>query len=159
MVWDWSWLASEPSHGEGEKTSCPSVETNLVIGRKWRLEDALEESEDSHKLNTSFIERLNLTVRQGSAYLGRRTACHSRSEEHLQDQLELQRCHYHFIRRHSSLRFGSTVRTPAMQAGLAMKRLSFREVFLSSREVWGSNVTLMAGHRCEFRNIRHWAAA
>ena len=69
------------------------VETKLVIGSKWRLEDALEESEDSHKLNTSFIERLNLTVRQGSAYLCRRTACHSRSEEHLRDQLELQRCH------------------------------------------------------------------
>ena len=58
------------------KNRITRVETKLVIGSEWRLQDALEESEDSHKLNTSFIERLNLTVRQGSAYLGRRTACH-----------------------------------------------------------------------------------
>jgi hypothetical protein len=31
------------------------------------------DSEDSSKLNTSFVERLNLTIRQGSAYLFRRT--------------------------------------------------------------------------------------
>ena len=56
------------------KDRITKVEKKLVIGSKWRLEDALIESEDSHKLNTSFIERLNLTVRQGSSYLCRRTA-------------------------------------------------------------------------------------
>jgi hypothetical protein len=49
------------------------VGTKLVIGSEWRLEDALEDSEDSTKLNTAFIERLNLTIRQGSAYLNRRS--------------------------------------------------------------------------------------
>ena len=127
------------------KDRITKVETKLVIGSKWRLQDALEDSEDSHKLNTSFIERLNLIVRQGSAYLGRRTACHSRSEDHLRDQLELQRCHYNFMRPHRSLRFGPVLRTPAMQAGLAKKRLTFRDVFLSSRRRGGSNVSLMAG--------------
>ena len=130
-----------------------------MIGSKWRLQDALVESEDSHKLNTSFIERLNLTVRQGSAYLGRRTACHSRSEDHLRDQLELQRCHYKFLRPHGALRFGSEVRTPAMQAGLAKKRFAFRDVFLSSRRDWRSNVTSMAGRRCEFLHARDSVAA
>ncbi len=111
------------------------VERRNTIGSQAQFETALLESEDSSTLNTSFIERLNLTVRQSSAYLGRRTACHSRSVSHLRDHLELQRCHYNFIRRHSSLRFGSTVRTPAMQAGIATKRLSFREVFLSSCKI------------------------
>jgi hypothetical protein len=37
------------------------------------LEERLRDSEDSSKLNTSFVERLNLTIRQGSAYLLRRT--------------------------------------------------------------------------------------
>ena len=127
------------------KDRITSVETKLVIGNEWRLRDALDDSEDSHKLNTAFIERLNLTVRQGSAYLGRRTACHSRSEDHLRGQLELQRCHYNFMRPHMSLRFGSELRTPAMQAGIARRRLTFRDVFLSSYLNWGSNVISMAG--------------
>ena len=40
------------------------------LGRRLRESD---ESEDSSKLNTSFVERLNQTIRQGSAYLFRRT--------------------------------------------------------------------------------------
>jgi hypothetical protein len=44
------------------------------------------------KLNTSFVERLNLTIRQGSAYLGRRTICQARWKERLEDHLELFRC-------------------------------------------------------------------
>ncbi len=50
--------------------------------------------EDSSKLNTSFIERLNLTIRQSSAYLVRRTLCHARSKERLEEHLELLRCYY-----------------------------------------------------------------
>ena len=38
------------------------------------MEQLLFESEDSSTINSSFIERLNLTLRQGCAYLGRRTA-------------------------------------------------------------------------------------
>ncbi|HTY24367.1 MAG TPA: hypothetical protein VMC85_14625 [Desulfomonilaceae bacterium] len=80
-------------------------------------------------MNTSFVERLNLTIRQGSAYLGRRTLCQARWRERLEDHLELLRCHYSFVRPHRSLRFGREVRTPAMQAGLADKQLTFREIF------------------------------
>jgi hypothetical protein len=53
------------------------VGTKLVISSRWRLQDALEESEDSTKLNTSFIERLNLAIRQGSALLDRWSPCHA----------------------------------------------------------------------------------
>jgi hypothetical protein len=44
------------------------VERRTVIGTEGRLEEKLQRSEDSSTLNTSFIERLNLTIRQGSAY-------------------------------------------------------------------------------------------
>lgn len=54
------------------------VGAKLMIGSEWRLDDALEASEDSTKLNTAFIERLSLTIRQGSAYLNRRSPCHAR---------------------------------------------------------------------------------
>jgi hypothetical protein len=80
---------------------------------------------------TSYIERLNLTIRQGSAYLCRRSLCHARRKQRLEDHLELLRCHYNFLRPHRALKFGPEVRTPAMQAGLAKKRLSFRDIFLS----------------------------
>ena len=108
------------------------VERRAVIGAYWRLEKMLADSEDSSKLNTSFIERLNLTIRQGSAYLFRRTICHARWKEHLEDHLELIRCYYNFVRPHRALKFGLEVRTPAMQAGLTTRRLTFREIFSST---------------------------
>jgi hypothetical protein len=40
------------------------VERRTLIGDTWRFEETLRDSEDSSKLNTSFIERLNLTIRQ-----------------------------------------------------------------------------------------------
>jgi IS1 family transposase len=88
------------------------VERKAVIGAG-RLKDALRASEDSVKLNTSFVERLNLTIRQGSAYLSRRTICQARWKERLEDHLELLRCHYNFVRPHRALRFVREVRTPA----------------------------------------------
>ncbi len=106
------------------------VERRERLGASWRFEQALNNSEDSSTLNTSFIERMNLTIRQGSAYLSRRTLSHARSEDTLAAHLELLRCHYNFIRPHGALRFGREVRTPAMQAGLATRRLTFREVFV-----------------------------
>ncbi len=105
------------------------VATRTVIGAQWKLDRALAESEDSTKLNTAFIERLNLTIRQGSAYLNRRSPCHARRIGTLEEGLELLRCYYNFCRPHESLRFGREVRTPAMQAGLATRKLSFREIF------------------------------
>jgi IS1 family transposase/transposase-like protein len=113
------------------KNSVIKVERRLIIGTKSKMKQLLFESEDSTTINTSFIERLNLTIRQGCAYLGRRTACHSRCKELLDNNLELQMCYYNFIRPHSALKFGDETRTPAMQAGLVKKQLSFREIFTS----------------------------
>jgi len=59
------------------------VERRALIGAASRFEEALNNSEDSSTLNTSFIERLNLTIRQSSAYLSRRTLSHARSTERL----------------------------------------------------------------------------
>ncbi len=100
-----------------------------MIGSTCKREDALLTSEDSTKLNTSFIERLNLTIRRGHSYLARKTTGHARVRRALAEQLELFRCYYNFIRPHSSLRFGCEIRTPAMQAGLAKRKLRFRDVF------------------------------
>ena len=105
------------------------IERKTRIGAAWKWEQAWRNSEDSQKLNTSYVERLNLTIRKGSAYLFRRTICHARRRQRLEDHLELLRCHYNFIRPHLALKFGCEMRTPAMQAGLTTRRLMFRDIF------------------------------
>jgi IS1 family transposase len=105
------------------------VDRRMIIGDKRDFEKALQNSEDSKTLNTSFIERLNLTIRQSTSYLTRRTTCFARFQEFLEKQLDILRCHYNFLRPHRALKFGPEIRTPAMQAGLAKRQLTFRDVF------------------------------
>ena len=97
------------------------------------MKQVLLESEDSHTLNTSFVERHNLIIRQGCAYLRRKTPSHARDIRTLEEQLELFQCYYNFIRPHSALKFGAEVRTPAKQAGLVGRNLSFRDIFSLNR--------------------------
>ena len=105
------------------------VERRVKIGTASRLNAALLASEDSETLNTSFLERLNLTIRQGSAYLRRRSPCHARGADQLRGHVALLRGYYNFIRPHRALRFGRETRTPAMQAGLVSQRLAVRDIF------------------------------
>ena len=98
------------------------------------------DTEDSSTWNTSFIERLNLTIRQSSAYLARKTLCHARSKQRLEEHLELLRCYYNFVRPHRALKFGREIRTLAMQAGLATRRLMFRDIFSATTVSWWSRV-------------------
>ena len=65
------------------------AERRALMGASWRFEEALNHSEDSSTLNTSFIERLNLTIRKGSAYLARRALSHARLNDKLEQHLEL----------------------------------------------------------------------
>ena len=60
------------------------VNRKRLLGTQEQLEEALFHSEDSSTLNTSFVERHNLTIRQGCSYLGRRTPCHARRTEFLE---------------------------------------------------------------------------
>jgi IS1 family transposase len=112
------------------------VERKLIVGTAIDLEEVLFNSEDSSTLNTSFIERHNLSIRQGSAYLSRRSPCHARCTKNLDGHLELLRCYYNFVRPHMALKFGKAIKTPAMQAGLVKKKLSFRDVFTSGAAVF-----------------------
>ena len=135
-----------------------TVERRQVIGAASRFEKALLESEDSVTLNTSFVERLNLTIRQGSAYLTRRTIAHCRRQERLDDHIELLRCHYNFVRTHRALKFGRKIRTPAMQARLSNRRLTFREIFSSRSVVLSSPIRVVLFVAAHERS-RHRSAA
>ena len=66
-----------------------AVVRRVKIGTADRLKAALWASEDSETLNTSFVERLNLTIRQASAYLRRHSPCHARGADQLPLPLQL----------------------------------------------------------------------
>ena len=118
--------------------------THLMrLGTQADLTVALQRMGLSGRLNTAFIERVNLTVRHGVAALARRTWATAQQGSHLLAHLEWWRAYYHFVRPHAALRvalvptreLGGTLvahryrqRTPAMAAGRTNRRWTAREV-------------------------------
>jgi hypothetical protein len=76
----------------------------MRLGTEAALKAALQGLGLSGKLNTAFIERVNLTVRHGVAALARRTWATSQQAPQLLAHLEWWRAYYHFVRPHESLR-------------------------------------------------------
>jgi transposase-like protein len=115
----------------------------MRLGTEVALQGALQHLGFSGRLNTAFIERVNLIVRHGVAALARRTWATSQQSPHLLAHLEWWRTYYHFVRPHHSLRVklvqprergGKLMaqryrqRTPAMAAGRTHRRWTAREV-------------------------------
>ena len=119
------------------------VERRRRIGTAGRLKAALWESEDSETLNTSFVERLNLTIRQGSAYLRRRSPCHARGADQLHGHVDLLRCSYNVIRPHRALKFGRETRTPAMQAGLVNAPMNWSDIVTALAALYAFHVAVV----------------
>ena len=97
----------------------------------------------SGKINTAFVERANLTIRQGVSKLTRRTWGPAQYATELSEHLFWWSAYYHFARPHESLRvkLASPMprkgkqrpiiyrkRTPAMAAGITAKRWSVLEL-------------------------------
>jgi hypothetical protein len=99
-------------------------------GRGGRLRLALQGLGWSGLVQTAFVERLNLTVRQSVAALTRRTWATAQTASGLGAQLAWWRGYYHFVRPHLSLRGLGRGCTPAMAAGLTSHRWTTVE-FLS----------------------------
>ena len=94
-------------------------------------------------INTAFIERLNLTIREGVSKLARRTWGLAQYTPELVEHLYWWLAVYHFVRCHEELRelLAEPVlrkgrqaprkyrqRTPAMAAGLVSRRWTVREL-------------------------------
>ena len=103
------------------------------------------------RINTSFVERLNLDSRQQVAAVGRRVATRCKGEEGLRQQLALYHVYYNFCLPHASVRqplsqpeptngTGSAKRwqprTPAMAAGLTDHVWTLRAVLLYRVPPW-----------------------
>ena len=103
------------------------------------------------QINTAFIERLNLDIRQHVAAVGRRVSTLCKGEDGLRQQLGLYHVYYNFCLPHASVRYpllqpepthgtGSAKRwqprTPAMAAGLTDHVWTLREVMLFRVPPW-----------------------
>jgi hypothetical protein len=103
------------------------------------------------KINTAFVERLNLDLRQRVAAAGRWVSTLCQGEDGLQQQLVLFQTYHNFVLPHASLRqalpqpeppngSGSARQwrpcTPAMAAGLTDQVWTLREVLLCRVPPW-----------------------
>jgi len=106
-------------------------------------------------INTAFVERLNLTIRQHVAAVGRRVSTLCKGEDGLRQQLAVFHCYYNFCLPHASVRrplpqpepthgSGSVTQwrpwTPAMAAGLTDHVWTLREVLLFRVPPWSQPV-------------------
>jgi IS1 family transposase len=80
------------------------IEHHVLGGDLERLTTGLKALGLTGKINTAFIERLNLTIRQGVAFLLRRTWGTAQFAPELALQVQWWRGYYHFARYHESLR-------------------------------------------------------
>jgi IS1 family transposase len=125
------------------------VTYRVVFGTLERVQQVL--SAGGRKMNTAFVERLNLDIRQRVAAVGRRVNTLCQSEDGLRQQLAVYHAYYNFCLPHASLRqplvvpestngSGSIKRwrpcTPAMAAGLTDHVWSLKEVLCYRVPPW-----------------------
>ena len=91
---------------DDERRYSPAVCTNVE-------KRAIEGSPDMAKVNTSYVERQNLTMRMGMRRFTRLTNAFSKRIEQHAAMVALYALHYNYCRIHSTLKV-----TPAMEAGL-----------------------------------------
>jgi IS1 family transposase len=109
--------------------------TRMLWGKRQPLFDRLKAAGLNTCIQTAFIERFNLTLRQGVASLSRKTWSYAQTQQHLLLHLEWFRLYYHLVRPHESLalpvaglksRFRP--RSPAMALGLTHHVWTVKEV-------------------------------
>jgi hypothetical protein len=125
------------------------VRHRVVFGSLEAINDVL--APHGWHINTAFVERINLSIRQHVAAVGRRVSTLCKGADGLQQQLVLYHLYYNFCLPHASLRqpllppepthgTGSAKRwqprTPAMAAGLTDHVWTLREVLLFRVPPW-----------------------
>ena len=78
------------------------VKHRVVFGTKAAVDQVLAAC--GWKINTAFVERLNLSLRQRVAAIGRRRATPCKGEDGLLNQLALFQVYHNFVLPHASLR-------------------------------------------------------
>jgi IS1 family transposase len=113
-----------------------SITTQVIFGAEKAVEAKLKRSPVSQAINTSFVERNNLTIRHQNRRLARKTIAFSKKRERLERQLHLSFVYYHLVKPHLSLRRRVRSkkrkyekRTPLMAAGITDHIWTMSELF------------------------------
>jgi hypothetical protein len=85
---------------------------------------------DNDRISTSYIKRLNLTVRMNNRRFTRLTNAHSKSHKHHVAMQAIFFAWYNFARRHEALKG----HTPAMASGLTDKVWTIKELLEQAAE-------------------------
>ncbi|MHA1301566.1 MAG: IS1 family transposase, partial [Candidatus Helarchaeota archaeon] len=121
-------------HKYREKGKVKKIEQKIIFGTEKKAAKKVRESPCSNSVNTSFVERNNLTLRQQNGRLQRKTLQFSKEKELLVSQMDLFLGVYHFIRHHGGLKkvIGEKRQkiTPMMAAGKTDHPWSVEEFFL-----------------------------
>ena len=119
-------------HKTREKGKVVKVEKKIIFGSEDSIKSCLEKS-ISNTINTSYIERSNLTLRQNDAHLQRKTLKFAKNMEYFEAKLNINILHYNFIKPHWSLSKNKdrsfTPTTPAMKANVVSQRWTIRYAF------------------------------
>jgi IS1 family transposase len=125
------------------------VKHRVVFGTRLAIEQVLARCDWT--INTAFVERLNLDIRQRVAAIGRRVNTLCQGEAGLRDQLTVFQVYHNFILPHASLRQPLLIPeatsgrgsakvwrpcTPAMAAGVTDHVWSLKEVLLFRVPPW-----------------------
>jgi len=126
-----------------------AVKHRVVFGTTAAVEQVLAAC--GWHINTAFVERLNLSLRQRVAAIGRRSATPCKSQDGLCQQLVLFQVYHNFVLPHASLRQALAAPaptngrgsakvwrpcTPAMAAGLTDHVWGLREVLMFRVPPW-----------------------
>jgi IS1 family transposase len=121
------------------------VERRVLWGAEKQYQERLKKAGLSGRINTAFVERINLTSRQWVSKLTRRTWGPAKYTPELMEPLAWWLSYYHFVRYHKSLEEELTQpiqrqgrqpprkhrgKTPAMLAGLTDRKWTVKELLL-----------------------------
>lgn len=127
-------------HKERQGGHVVKVTRSIIFGKRRTVEGqaaSLKRADGSEgQINTAYIERDNLTLRQELRRLTRKTSGFSKNRRELQHALDFIDAHDNFVKPHSSLRLKTPSganchwvrRTPAMAAGISSHVWSLQEL-------------------------------
>jgi len=110
-------------HKTRDNGNVVKVDRRVIFGDPTRIDHVIAASKVSTRINTSFIERTNLTLRNHHRKLTRKTLCFAKIKQSLVAQTTIVVTYYNFSRPHRGLTLMSSVgkrikRTPAMAANI-----------------------------------------
>lgn len=108
-------------HKTRENGKIIKVERKIIFGNEKRINERLNKT-PSKTINTSYIERSNLTLRQNDSNLQRKTLKFAKEMAFFIAKIAIIIVHYNFIKIHHTLSKNTdksyTPRTPALVAGI-----------------------------------------